>query len=61
VKQTDPHGQKREHEEAEHLPHTATAETVGARHNRAATSAATHDRQRDERVRVRVRRGERER
>jgi hypothetical protein len=61
VKQTDPHGQKREHEEADHLLHTATAETAGARRNWAATTSATHSRQRAREVRVRVRRGERER
>jgi hypothetical protein len=54
AKQTDPRGQKRESEEAERLPHTATAETAGARQNRAAMSSATHSCQRAREIRVRV-------
>jgi hypothetical protein len=45
AKQPDPHGQQRGREKAERLPHTAMVETAGARHNRAATSSATHSRQ----------------
>jgi hypothetical protein len=33
AKQTDLHGQKREREEAERMPHTAMVETAGARRN----------------------------
>jgi hypothetical protein len=47
AKQTDLHGQKREREEAERMPHTAMVETVGARRNRAAKPSATHSRQRE--------------
>jgi hypothetical protein len=59
-KQTDLHGQKREREEAERMPHTATVETVGARRDRAAKPSATHSRQREREVRVRVEASERE-
>jgi hypothetical protein len=57
---TNPHGQKREREEAKRLPHTVTAETAEARWNRATTSSATQVADERERIRVRVRRGERE-
>jgi hypothetical protein len=55
AKQTDLHGQKRECKEVERMPHTATAETAGARRNRAAKPSATHSRQREREIRVGVR------
>jgi hypothetical protein len=55
AKQTDLHGQKRERKEADGIPHTATAETAGARRNRAAKPSATHSRQREREIRVGVR------
>jgi hypothetical protein len=59
-KQIDLHGQKREHEEAERMPHTAMAEIAGARRDRAAKPSVTHSRQREREVRVRVKASERE-
>jgi hypothetical protein len=53
--QIDLHSQKREHEEAERMPHTAMVETAGARQNRAAMPSATHSRQIEREIRVRVR------
>jgi hypothetical protein len=52
-----PHGQKGERKEADRLPHTAAAETAGARRNRAATPTATRSRQSVRGIRVRVCRG----
>jgi hypothetical protein len=57
AKQTDPHSQKREREEAKRLPHMATAETAGACRNRETSSLGTHSRQRAREIRVRVKRG----
>jgi hypothetical protein len=52
VRSPDLHGQKREREEVERMTHTAAAETVGARRNRAARSSAIQNRQRGEGIRV---------
>jgi hypothetical protein len=52
VRSPDLHGQKREREEVEQMPHTAAAETAGARRNRAARSSAIRNRQRGEGIRV---------
>jgi hypothetical protein len=49
VKPMDHHDQMREHEEAERMPHTAMAETTGARRNRAAKPSVTHSRQSERR------------
>jgi hypothetical protein len=53
--QIDLHGQKREREEAERMPHTTMVETAGARRNQAAKPSATHSRQIEREIRVRVR------
>jgi hypothetical protein len=44
VRSLDLHGQKRDQEEAEQMPHTAAAETAGARRDRAARSSAIRNR-----------------
>jgi hypothetical protein len=44
VKQTNPHGQMEALDEAEQMPHMATAELAGARRNRAAKSPAIQNR-----------------
>jgi hypothetical protein len=48
------HGQKREREEAERMPHTTATETAGAHRNRAARSSVIQNRQRGEGIRVSV-------
>jgi hypothetical protein len=52
VRSPDLHGQKREREEAEQMPHMAVAETAGARRNRAARSSAIRNCHRGEGIRV---------
>jgi hypothetical protein len=54
ARKTIPHGQKEERKEAVHLPHTAVAETAGARRNRAATPTAMRSRQSTRGIRVMV-------
>jgi hypothetical protein len=52
AKSTNPHGQMEALDEAELMPHMATAELTGARRNRAKNSSAIRNRQRGERIRV---------